>query len=213
MTEENGKVFPETRESADVLKILIAECANKGVEIRCGDPVSAIARTLDGFLITTPSAEFNSKFIVIATGGASYPQTGSTGDGYRFAGSLGQPVSDPAPALTPLLIRKFPFAALMGISFYQMQFSIWRGGKKVADRKGDVLFTHLGLSGPGILDASRDIQPGDVIKLSFVGIMKREEFDEDLTRQRTREQNMACKDPACRISSPGTPQSEDSRDF
>ena len=183
MTEDNGKVFPETRKSADVLAILTAECASKGVEIRCGDAVSEITRTPDGFGITTPSATFCAKFLVLATGGASYPQTGSTGDGYRFAGSLGQPVSEPAPALTPLLVKKFPFAALMGVSFDQMQFSIWRGGKKVADHKGDVLFTHLGLSGPGILDASREILPGDIIKLSFVGIMKREEFDDDLTKR------------------------------
>jgi predicted Rossmann fold flavoprotein len=64
-----------------------------------------------------------------------------------------------------------------------MQFSVWRAGKKVADRTGDVLFTHLGLSGPGILDASRDIHPDDVIKLSFVGNLKREEFVADLTKR------------------------------
>jgi predicted Rossmann fold flavoprotein len=64
-----------------------------------------------------------------------------------------------------------------------MYFSIWRAGKKVADRTGDVLFTHLGLSGPGILDASRYIRPGDVIKLSFLGKMKREEFAADFTKR------------------------------
>jgi predicted Rossmann fold flavoprotein len=92
-------------------------------------------------------------------------------------------VTEIAPALTPLLIRKYPFAAHSGISFERMQFSVWRAGKKVADHRGDVLFTHLGLSGPGILDASRDILPDDVIKLSFVGNMKREEFVADLTKR------------------------------
>jgi len=183
MTEDNGKVFPDTRKSADILSILTRECAMRNIEIRCSDPVSGITRVPEGFRITTPSTEFISKFPVIATGGASYPRTGSTGDGYRLAGSLGQPVTGIAPALTPLLVKKFPFASLMGVSFDQMPFSVWREGKKVADYKGDVLFTHLGLSGPGILDASRDILPGDVIRLSFVGIMKREEFDDDLTRR------------------------------
>jgi predicted Rossmann fold flavoprotein len=64
-----------------------------------------------------------------------------------------------------------------------MQFSVWRAGKKVTDHRGDVLFTHLGLSGPGILDASRDIFPDDVIKLSFVGHMTHEEFVADLTKR------------------------------
>jgi hypothetical protein len=64
-----------------------------------------------------------------------------------------------------------------------MKFSVWRAGKKLADRTGDVLFTHLGLSGPGILDASRDIHPDDAIKISFVGNLKREEFVADLTQR------------------------------
>jgi predicted Rossmann fold flavoprotein len=120
---------------------------------------------------------------VITTGGSSYPKTGSTGDGYRLSESLGQPVTETAPALTPLLIRNFPFAALAGISFEQMLFTVWRGEKKVAEHKGDLLFTHLGVSGPGILDASRNIRQDDVIKLSFVGTMKREEFTADLVRR------------------------------
>ncbi len=74
------------------------------------------------------------------------------------------------------MIRPFPFAALMGLSFEGMRFSVWRDGKKISDHTGDVLFTHLGLSGPGILDASRGILPGDVVRLSFAGAMRREEF-------------------------------------
>ena len=183
MTEENGKVFPETRQSADVLAVLLKECKTKGVKIHCGEPVTKISRHPECFEILTPRATYRSTIIVITTGGASYPKTGSTGDGYRFCEALGQPVNEIAPALTPLLIRIFPFAALAGISFEQMSFSVWRAGKKVGEYKGDVLFTHLGVSGPGILDASRNILPDDVIKLSFVGTMKREEFTADLSRR------------------------------
>jgi len=183
MTEENGKVFPETHQSGDVLAVLLKECKTRCVKIHCGEPVTGITRHSEGFEIVTPSATYRSTIIVITTGGASYPKTGSTGDGYRFAQSLGQPVTETAPALTPLLIRNFPFAALAGISFEEMPFSVWRAGKKVGEYKGDVLFTHLGVSGPGILDASRYIQTDDVIKLSFVGAMKREEFTADLSRR------------------------------
>jgi len=183
MTEENGKVFPETHRSADVLALLIKECKERGVDLRCREPTTSVTRTAEEFEITTPKATYLSPVLVIATGGVSYPKTGSTGDGYRISVSLGQPLTEIAPALTPLLIRNYPFAALSGISFECMQFSVWRAGKKIADHMGDVLFTHLGLSGPGILDASRDILPDDVIKLSFVGNLKREEFVADLTKR------------------------------
>ena len=181
--EENGKVFPVTRKSSDVLAVLVAECENQGVIIRCGEPVQKISRELNGFTVTTGKGDYSAKAVVITTGGASYPQCGTIGDGYSLAALLGQPVTEIGPALTPLLIRQFPFAALMGLSFNRMHFSVWREGKKVADHTGDVLFTHLGLSGPGILDASREIRPGDVVRLSFVGTMRREEFAADLAKR------------------------------
>jgi predicted Rossmann fold flavoprotein len=183
ITEENGKVFPETRRSADVLSILVRECKEQGVVLHCSEPVMEVNRARRGFEITTPKSTYYSPVIVIATGGASYPKTGSTGDGYRISASLGQPVTDIAPALTPLLIQNFPFASLSGMSFTGMHFSIWRAGKKIANHTGDVLFTHLGLSGPGILDASRGIRAEDEIRLSFVGTLKREEFTADLRRR------------------------------
>jgi predicted Rossmann fold flavoprotein len=182
-TDANGKIFPETRKSADVLALLVKECRQRGIDLRCAEPATCVTRTTGGFGISTPKATYHSPVLVITTGGASYPETGSTGDGFRFSASLGQPVTDIAPALTPLKIQSFPFAALSGISFEHLHFSVWRAGKKIADYQGDVLFTHLGLSGPGILDASRDIQPGDVVRLSFVGTMSREEFAADLTQR------------------------------
>lgn len=184
-TEDDGKVFPTTRRSADILEILLEECRKKGVTIRCNEPVEGITRAGGLFTVTTATGTFFFTTVAITTGGASYPQCGTTGDGYRFAASLGQPVTETGPALTPLLIRPFPFAALMGMSFSLMRFSVWREGKKIADRTGDVLFTHLGLSGPGILDASRGIRPGDVVRLSFAGAMRREEFAADLSKRAT----------------------------
>lgn len=183
MTEENGKVFPATRRSSDVLAVLLAECKKAGVTIHCSEPVTGIARDGNAFVVATASASYRAGTVVITTGGASYPQCGTTGDGYRLAASLGQPVTEIAPALTPLLIRPFPFAGLAGISFESMHFTVWRGGKKVSDYTGDVLFTHLGLSGPGILDASRGILPGDIVRLSFAGSMRREEFAHELAER------------------------------
>jgi len=183
ITEENGKMFPQTRQSADVLAVLLDECRIRGITIRCSEPVTGISRVDGSFTVITGSAACEAGTVVITTGGASYPQCGTTGDGYRLAASLGQPVTEIAPALTPLVIRPFLFASLMGLSFERMQFSVWREGKKVADHTGDVLFTHLGLSGPGILDASRGIRPGDVVRLSFVGTMRSEEFAADIAKR------------------------------
>jgi predicted Rossmann fold flavoprotein len=181
--EENGKVFPVTRKSSDVLAVLVAECEKQGVVLRCSEPVREISRGPEGFTVTTGKGTYSAAAVVITTGGASYPQCGTTGDGYRLASSLGQLITEIVPALTPLLIRPFPFASLMGLSFGQMPFSVWREGGKIADHMGDVLFTHLGLSGPGILDASRGIRPGDVVRLSFAGAMRREEFAADLAKR------------------------------
>jgi len=183
INEENGKVFPETRRSADVVSVLLTECGSRGVTIRCSNPVTGINRDPGSFTIRTDRALYCAGIVVITTGGASYPQCGTTGDGYRLASALGQPITETAPALTPLLIRPFPFASLMGMSFEQMRFTVWRQGRKITEHTGDVLFTHLGLSGPGILDASRGIRSGDEVRLSFTGMMRREEFAADLEKR------------------------------
>jgi len=166
--EPGGKVFPETRKSADVLAVLLAECATRGVEIRSSDPVLAVERDGDGFLVTTKMGAVRAAALVLATGGASYPATGSTGDGYAFARALGQPTTEVAPALTPVYVEDYPFPDLAGISFQNLAVTVYRDGKRVGRHAGDLLLTHTGLSGPGILDASRSIRPGDVLRITFL---------------------------------------------
>jgi hypothetical protein len=126
---------------------------------------------------------YRSLFLVIATGGMSYPATGSTGDGYRLAAGMGHGITEIGPALAPIRIKEFPFADLCGMSFSSMRFSVWRQGSKMFETTGDVLFTHQGLSGPGILDCSRSIRSGDVIRLSFIGSERRDEFARTFTKR------------------------------
>jgi predicted Rossmann fold flavoprotein len=175
--EKGDKIFPETMQAADVLNILIEQCRAKGVGIRCDQVVRSIARTADGFLVLGESSGFRCHLLVIATGGCSYPATGSSGDGHRFAALLGHRIVEIGPALTPLLIKDHPFSDLAGLSFPNMTVSLYRQGK-VQEHRGDVLFTHQGLSGPGILDLSRNIRAGDVLKLSFVPEDKRVALEE-----------------------------------
>jgi predicted Rossmann fold flavoprotein len=168
-SREDGKVFPVTRRSVDVLSVLLNECSRRGIDLQCDEPVVNIIKGLDGFEISTSQDRYYAEYLVIATGGVSYPETGSDGDGYRFAAGHGHTIADIAPALTPLIIKNFPFVDLSGISFSLMPFSVWRAGKKMFRHVGDVLLTYNGLSGPGILDCSRNIEPGDEIRLSFTG--------------------------------------------
>ncbi len=182
---EDGKVFPETQRSRDVLKVLIEECEARKVDIACGKTVTSIRKVGDEFLVACGDETYRSQLLVIATGGRSYPATGSTGDGYGFAESLGHSIAEVGPALAPVRIKDYQFSNLAGISLPDAEISIFRG-KKVKEHKGDVLFTHEGLSGPGILDLSRQIRAGDILRVSFVGGKNREDLDRWL-RDRSQE--------------------------
>ncbi len=174
--ELGGKIFPGTLRARDVLNILIEECETKNVHIDCGHEVSAIAKTENGFKVSCERCSYSSRLLVIATGGCSYPGTGSTGDGYRFARNLGHSIVEIGPALTPLIIRDYPFTELAGLSFSDIEISLYRQGK-IRKVKGDILFTHQGLSGPAILDLSRHIRAGDILRLSFVPVQERMALD------------------------------------
>ncbi len=183
--QEGGKVFPQTQRSRDVLKVLIEECRAKNVDLKCGKTVTSINRYGDGFEVACGDETYRSRLLVLACGGRSYPLTGSTGDGYDFAKSLGHTIAEIGPALTPVRIKDYPFSELAGISFPDAEVSINRQ-RKVKEHHGDVLLTHEGLSGPGILDLSRHIRTGDVLRISFVGAKKREDLERWLL-ERSRE--------------------------
>ena len=168
MTEPGGKVFPRSRKASGVLEILVKECAAAGVEIRCEDPVLEVSVRDKGFSIRTEHETYQADQLVIATGGLTYPATGSTGDGYVFARTLGHSVTDVSPALAAVTVKDYRFSDLAGISFADVIISLTRAGRKTRQHKGDLLFTHSGLSGPGILDFSRFIRPGDTLRVSFL---------------------------------------------
>jgi predicted Rossmann fold flavoprotein len=168
VAEESGKIFPSSRNASDVLSLLLAECRFRGVEICCGEAVEQVAVREPLFLVRSNRATRSASVLVLATGGASYPWTGSCGDGYGMARSLGHTIIPPAPALAPLYVEAYPFAHLAGISFPHLHFSLFRDGKKIQESFGDLLLTHTGLSGPGILHLSRYVEAGDELKVSFL---------------------------------------------
>jgi len=166
---ENGKVFPQSMKATEVVNLLEKICRNKKVEILTETEVKAVSKNDGIFEVETDNSTFYSKYLVVSTGGLSYPQTGSTGDGYIFAKHFGHKIRSTKFALSPLYIKNFDMAALSGLSFAQISFSLWRNNKKIGEYLGDMLITHRGVSGPGIMNASRYMVRGDLIKLDFTG--------------------------------------------
>jgi predicted Rossmann fold flavoprotein len=164
---ENGKVFPESMKAADVLDVLVSACARNGCQIRCGEAVENISAINGAFKVESSLSVYQAQYIVVCTGGQSYPSTGSTGEGYRFIRELGHPVIDTSPALTPFFIRNYLFSGLAGISVNSPLCALLRHGKIVSRGGGDVLFTHRGLSGPAVLDISRDAVNGDIFRFAL----------------------------------------------
>jgi predicted Rossmann fold flavoprotein len=127
---------------------------------------------------------------VITTGGMSYPATGSTGDGYHFAKQLGHSIVPPKPSLSPVFIREYTMASISGVSVQNKLVYLYRGDKKIIEHRGDIGFTHKGLSGPGILDFSRHIVSGDILKVNFIDI-RTDDFRNELIKVSEKEGKIA----------------------
>ena len=183
MTTEKGKVFPKSLKSQDVLNVLLDECRRRNIEIHYETPVESLEKEEETFYLKTPKGTYQSKVVVVATGGLSYPHTGSTGDGLIWAKSLGHKIIPTKPALTPLKIKNYELVDMSGTSFEDLSYTLWRGGKKIGTYQGDFLLTHTGVSGPGIINNSRFMQSGDVIKCNFVGAESIDEFRSQLTKK------------------------------
>jgi len=181
VVDKNGKVFPASQKAEDVLKVLLDVCKKHKIEIACNQQVTGIQKTDTGFEVKTNSGIFTSRFLVITTGGMSYPATGSTGEGYHFAKQLGHSIVPPKPSLSPVFIRDYTMTAISGVSVQNKTVYLYRGDKKITEHSGDIGFTHKGLSGPGILDFSRNILSGDVLKVNFIDI-RTDDFRNELIK-------------------------------
>jgi predicted Rossmann fold flavoprotein len=163
-----GKIFPASENSRDVLNLLLKECQINKVLIQFNEQVKKIEVIKHGFSILSDKDSYLCRNLMIATGGKSYPLTGSTGDGYYLARSLGHSIEKPKPALTPVYIKDYRFRELSGISLPDRKISILRDGHKLNKGQGSIGFTHWGLSGPGILDLSRYIEPNDTLIINLI---------------------------------------------
>ncbi|MFO0775246.1 MAG: aminoacetone oxidase family FAD-binding enzyme [Nitrospiraceae bacterium] len=154
--EETGKLFPVSNRARTVLDALLARCRTLGVRTLASHRVAAVGRTSDGrYLIHHTKGQTVARRVVLATGGRSLPRTGSDGGGYALAIALGHTVTLTSPGLVPLVLSPIWFhAALAGLS-HEVELTTMVDGTVVDCRSGSLLWTHVGVSGPVVMDASR----------------------------------------------------------
>lgn len=161
--ESTGKIFPVTDRALDVQRAFVKRLDRAGAKLSLRQGVESIERLGSRFRITTSSSAIDADRVILATGGQSYPGCGTTGDGYTWARLLGHSIAPPRPALVPLKTNTPWSHALSGITLDDVSVALAPqptpekpGPKSIAQRRGSLLFTHVGLSGPTVLDLSRD---------------------------------------------------------
>lgn len=164
-TERGKRVFPVSDKAADVCSALEHKCRELGVTVIKKRVSAVLAENGCVAGIRAGDREYAADAVIIATGGRSYPKTGSDGDGYKFAASLGHTVTKTEPSLVPIVCDGGLCRALQGLSLKNVSLRILdRGsGKTVYEDFGEMMFTHFGVTGPMILSASamlRDVVPG-----------------------------------------------------
>ena len=175
-----GKVFPRSKKASDVLDALVKRIKSGGGTIMGKSPVSRIVKNGDEFTVETGTKSYTCQRVILSCGGFTYPSLGTSGDGYGLAQSFGHTITPPKPALAPIKTVEDILTDLAGISIQSAWVSLWRKNKKIKEYQGDLLITHEGLSGPVILNNSRDFGPDDVIKLNLARGANEESFSKGL---------------------------------
>lgn len=153
--EETGKIFPVSNRALDVLNALLGRLERSGAVLALDEALVDLGCANGGLRIVTTQRALNASRVILTTGGQSYPGSGTTGDGYRIAASLGHSIVPPRPALVPLTTTAAWVAELRGVTLPDVSVSVLDRSTPLAQRRGSLLFAHFGLSGPVILDVSR----------------------------------------------------------
>ena len=157
--ERGGRVFPQSDKAFDIVDALVKDCRRSGVHMSFGQIVTQVEKTPEGFRIETEKESFESRTVVLATGGISYPTTGSTGFGYQAAKELGHTLVPSFGGLVPLVTKETWPGTLMGLSLRNVAVRVTQNGKTLFSDFGEMLFTHFGISGPVVLSASSRLRP------------------------------------------------------
>jgi predicted Rossmann fold flavoprotein len=190
-----GKVFPASDRASDVLAVLMRRLKKSGCVQALEEPLKDIRRIEGGFNLITAKRSLFAKKVLLATGGKSYPACGTTGDGYAWAAALGHTIVHPRPALVPVTTHARWVTALKGITIPAVLVKVIEPlndaetkTRSLAVRRGSLLFTHFGLSGPVVLDVSREISGYStpqklILACDFLPDMNQEELDRMIAAQ------------------------------
>ncbi len=194
-TERGNRVFPSSDHSSDITRALDKKIKILGVQVRLKQTVKKLlisGGTVKGALIQREDGseyEIHSESVIVACGGVSYPQTGSTGDGFRFAKEAGHEVIKPCPGLVPFEADTIICKAMQGLTLKNVKIFISdeNGCIYKSPEVGEMLFTHFGVSGPLILTASSMIEPykaenGLILHVDLKPALSEEELDERILR-------------------------------
>lgn len=170
-TRADGRVFPVSNNADDVVTALLRHPVRAGAALRLNTRVMEILTAESGVTgVRTDAETIPAAGVVIATGGMSYPKTGTTGDGYRWARELGHSIVPPAPALAPIGVEPGLPADWRGVALREGVLALYAAGKKTHEWQGDILFTHEGVSGPAALELSGPAaaaEPGAELRFDF----------------------------------------------
>ena len=188
VTQRGRRVFPVTEKASDVTRALVRAAQRRGAEILLNQRVTRLL-TGDSGRITGVETEDGTRraadAVILATGGVSYPATGSTGDGYRFAAEAGHTVLPAIPSLIGLESKEAWPRELQGLSLKNVRITLKKGKKALYSELGEMLFTHFGFSGPLILEASCHLPEeigGCILELDLKPGLTREQLDARLRR-------------------------------
>ena len=168
-TERGGRIFPASNQAQDVLNVLLEYLRENKVTLKLGEKVLGFKHANKKIsCVQLASRDIYADNFIMATGGKSYPATGSVGEGYDWAKNLGHTINKTFPALVPIKIQEAWVTDLQGLSLKNVALNIYQNGKKQDSRFGEMLFTHFGISGPIVLDASKKI--GELLEQGKVEI-------------------------------------------
>ncbi|MDY3766129.1 MAG: NAD(P)/FAD-dependent oxidoreductase [Lachnospiraceae bacterium] len=199
-TERGNRVFPCSDHSSDVIQVLDKKMRQSGVKVHLNTKVKNLLLQEDqciGICLDDGKKIFGDK-VIVATGGLSYPSTGSTGDGYEFAKACGHKVTELMPSLVPFNASEKWVKELQGLSLKNVSIRIFDGKKKLYEDFGEMMFTHFGVTGPVILSASGRIgkklrQKELKMEIDLKPALSEEQLDKRLVREFEEAQNRQFK--------------------
>lgn len=186
--ERGNRVFPESDQAFSVLSALKKYLRDTGVEIQTLSTVKEMIKQGNKIekIVLSNGEELIADKYIIATGGKSYPLTGSTGDGYTWLSKLGHQIVLPSPALVPIITKEKFVKEMEGLSLKNVEISVYKNNKKIKSEFGEALFTDNGMSGPIILDLSKTVGESlpekTQLKIDFKPALDEKKLDERLQK-------------------------------